>query len=44
MIHICFAYIRKYKALRDVGLKIDSRYDYRFDPTAIKAEKNTLSL
>lgn len=32
MIHICFAFIRKYKALRDVGLKIDGRYDYRFDP------------
>ncbi len=31
MIHICFAYICKYKALRNVGLKIDSRYDYQFD-------------
>ena len=31
MIHICFVHIRKYKALRNVGLKIDSRYNYRFD-------------
>lgn len=31
MIHICFAYIRQYKALRNVGLKIDSRYDYIYD-------------
>ena len=31
MIHICFAYIRHYKGLRNVSLKVDSRYEYRFD-------------
>lgn len=39
MIHICFAYICRYKALRNVGLKIDSRYNYRFD-----AVNNVLSI
>ena len=34
MIHICFAYIRHYKALRNVSLKIDSNYDYHFDTSA----------
>lgn len=31
MIHVCFAYIRHYKALRNVSLVIDSHYDYHFD-------------
>ena len=39
MIHICFAYIRQYKALRNVCLKIDSRYDYLYD-----AETNILTI
>lgn len=39
MIHICFAYIRRYKALRKVGLRFDSRYNYRFD-----AGTNVLSI
>lgn len=34
MIHICFAYIRHYKGLKDVSLKIDSHYEYHFEPTS----------
>lgn len=39
MIHICFAYIRNYKALRNISLKIDSRNDYSYN-----AENNSLSI
>lgn len=39
MIHICYAYIRQYKALRNVSLKIDSHYDYLYD-----AETNLLTI
>lgn len=39
MIHICYAYIRQYKSLRNVSLKIDSHYDYLYD-----AETNLLTI
>ncbi len=31
MIHICYAFIYHYKVLDNVGVKIDSRYDYQYD-------------
>lgn len=34
MIHICFAYIRHYKGLRNVSLKVDSHYEYHFDKSS----------
>lgn len=34
MIHICFAFIRHYKGLSTVSLKIDCHYNYHFDPSS----------
>ena len=41
MIHICFAYIRHYKGLRNVCLKVDSHYEYRFDTSSNVLRINT---
>lgn len=32
MIHICYAFIYHFKVLDNVGIKIDSRYDYSYNP------------
>lgn len=41
MIHICFAYIRHYKGLRNVCLKVDSHYEYCFDTSSNVLRINT---
>ena len=44
MRHICFAFIRKYKAIENIGFKIDSRFDYHFDPNTnvLTIEENSV--
>ena len=32
MCHLCYVYIYKYRNLSNIGLSIDPRYEYKFDP------------
>ena len=42
MRHLCYVFIKNYKALENIGLKVDGRFDFHYDPdeNVLRIKKN----